>query len=287
MTTDKKFWTKVVEVMAGQKKFTTEGDEGLDIEFEIPFSDNKDPDVAEIIIYNLSDSSIEAIKRDGYIFVNAGYKEMNNTANIFTGLVERVDTKWVGVDKMTSIKATDGAEAWRKTKIKRTYPNGAKASDIMRDIAGIMGYEIVEISPKEDKVYKLGRTVTGYASDALWELANETKSKLFINKNRITIRDQEKGNDSGILLNETSGLIGRPTELKDDSGDKSDYIDYDEEKKKSDEAKKSWQVEALMDARLEPDAIIKIESKALSGMFRIVKGVYNRDFNVEMEVVEA
>ena len=273
--------------MAGQKKFTNEGKDALEIEFDIPFSNNKEPDIAEITIYNLSDSSIEQIKKDGYIMVNAGYKQLGNIANIFTGQIEEVATEWLYVDKVTKIKATDGGDAWRKIKVNKTYQKNTKASDIMRDLANAMGYEITKIEPKEDITYKLGKTITSYASTSLVQLAKDTKSKLFINKNRITIAAEDKGNNTGVLLNENSGLIGTPSMVKDETGDKNDDRDYEANKKENDKERKAWRVTSLLNPMFETDTIIKVESRTINGEYRIVRGVHNRDFNTELVVVEA
>ena len=284
---DKGYWIQQVEVLAGQKKFTNEGKDALEIEFDIPFSNNKEPDISEIIIYNLSDSSIEQIKKDGYIMVNAGYKQLGNIANIFTGQIEEVATEWLYVDKVTKIKATDGGDAWRKIKVNKTYQKNTKASDIMRDLANAMGYEITKIEPKEDITYKLGKTITSYASTSLDQLAKDTKSKLFINKNRITIAAEDKGNNTGVLLNENSGLIGTPSMVKDETGDKNDARDYEANKKENDKERKAWRVTSLLNPMFETDTIIKVESRTINGEYRIVRGVHNRDFNTELVVVEA
>lgn len=284
---DKGYWIQQVEVLAGQKKFTNDGKDALEIEFDIPFSNNKEPDIAEITIYNLSDSSIEQIKKDGYIMVNAGYKQLGNIANIFTGQIEEVATEWLYVDKVTKIKATDGGDAWRKIKVNKTYQKNTKASDIMRDLANAMGYEITKIEPKEDITYRLGKTITSYASTSLDQLAKDTKSKLFINKNRITIAAEDKGNNTGVLLNENSGLIGTPSMVKDETGDKNDARDYEANKKENDKERKAWRVTSLLNPMFETDTIIKVESRTINGEYRIVRGVHNRDFNTELVVVEA
>ena len=284
---DKGYWIQQIEVLAGQKKFTNEGKDALEIEFDIPFSNNKEPDIAEITIYNLSDSSIEQIKKDGYIMVNAGYKQLGNIANIFTGQIEEVATEWLYVDKVTKIKATDGGDAWRKIKVNKTYQKNTKASDIMRDLANAMGYEITKIEPKEDITYRLGKTITSYASTSLDQLAKDTKSKLFINKNRITIASEDKGNNTGVLLNENSGLIGTPSMVKDETGDKNGSRDYEANKKENDKERKAWRVTSLLNPMFETDTIIKVESRTINGEYRIVRGVHNRDFNTELVVVEA
>nr|DAL26890.1 MAG TPA_asm: major tail protein [Caudoviricetes sp.] len=280
------FWIRDVDVFAGGKKFESLGDNGLDIEFDINFGDSKEPDVSEITIYNLSDDSINQIKKDGYCLVNAGYKQMGNKANILTGDIEEVATEWSGVDKLTKIRVSDGGKKWRQAKISKTYREGTKASLIMLDVIGIMGYEIVEVKPKEDKVYKLGKTVNGFCSDILKMLVKDTKSKMFVNKNRIFIRDEKKGAETGFVLSPETGLIGSPTLNKNDTGDKSASVGSDKDKKNNKDEKKTWNVVSLLNPKLETDSLIEIRSRALSGKFRVKSGKHTKDFNTEIVVEE-
>ena len=280
------YWIRDVEVLAGQKKFESLGDNALEIEFDIPFSDKEEPDVSEITIYNLSDDTIAEIKRDGYIFVNAGYKELNNKGNILTGEIEDIETTWSGLDKLTKIKVSDGGKKWRTVKVNNTYQNDSKASYIMRDLCNILGYEIVAIEPKEDITYPLGKTVKGLASTALSQIVKDTKSKMFINKDRIVIRDEQIGYETGFVLNSDSGLVGIPTLNKDESGDKTDTKESEKEKKENKETKQSWKVTSLLNPRLETDSVIRVESKNLNGTFRVKSGKHTKDFNTELEVEE-
>lgn len=280
------YWIRDIEVLAGQKRFANTGDNALEIEFEIPFSDKKEPDVSEVTIYNLSDETINDIKRDGYIYVNAGYVGLDNKGNILTGEIEHVDTTWQNLDKLTKITVSDGGKMWRTAELNKTYAEGTMASFIMRDLLNVMGYEIVVIEPKDDISYPLGRTITGSASKALTQLIADTNSKFFVNKNRAVVRAQDIGYVTGFVLNADTGLIGTPTLNKDESGDKTSDVDRKKSKKKNKETKKTWTVVSLLNPRLETDSVIKVESKVLNGTFRVVSGKHTKDFNTEMIVEE-
>lgn len=281
------YWIRDIDVLAGGKKFQSLGDNALEIDFDISFNDKEEPDVSEVNIYNLSENSINEIKKQGYCIVNAGYREIGNKACVVSGDIEDVTTDWEGLDKVTKIKVSDGGKEWRKAKLNKTYAEGTKASLIMRDLCGVLGYEIVEISPKKDVVYKLGKTIKGYCSESLKDLVKDTKSKMYINKKRITIRDERKGNNIGFLLNSETGLVGNPTLNKDDSEDKTDLREYEKTKKKNTEEKKTWKVTCLLNAKIETDSIIRIESKTCSGQFRVVSGKHTKEFNTELVVEEA
>lgn len=281
------YWIRDIDVLAGGKKFQSLGENALEIDFDISFNDKEEPDVSEVTIYNLSEDSINEIKKQGYCIVNAGYREMGNKGCVVSGDIEDVSTDWEGLDKVTKIKVSDGGKEWRQAKLNKTYAEGTKASLIMQDLCGVLGYEVVEINPKEDITYKLGKTIKGYCSDSLKKLVKDTKSKMYINKKRITIRDEKKGTDIGFLLNAETGLVGNPTLNKDDSGDKTDLRSSEKEKKKNTKEKKTWKVTCLLNAKIETDSIVKIESKTCNGQFRVVSGKHTKDFNTELVVEEA
>lgn len=272
-------WIRDIDVLAGQKKFTSLENNALTIEFNIPFSDGNEPDLSEVKIYNLSDGTIADIKKDGYIFVNAGYVEENNKANILTGQIEDISTEWQNLDKITTFKISDGAKTWRNAELNKTYKENTKASYIMRDLANILSYEIVAIEPVEDKVYKLGKTIKGKASESLKQLVKDTKSKMFVNKNRIVIRGQNVGYETGFILRHNTGLIGLPVLNKDNSGDKTSDVKTDKERKNNKETKTYWTVTSLLNPRIETDSILKIESKTLNATVRVISGVHKCDAN--------
>ena len=277
------YWIRQIEVKAGGKIFESIGDNALDIDFEIPFSDKNEPDVSTISIYNLSEDSINSIEKQGNVSVSAGYRDMHNVAEVLSGQIESIKTEWKNLDKVTTITISDGAKAWRKTELNKTYQNNTKASAIMKDLCSTLGYPVSELNPKKDITYPLGKTIKGSASKSLIQLAKDTESKMFINKGRIVIRPEEVGYNSGILLNAETGLLDTPTLNENNTGDQVDSA----EGGKEEPPQKSWTVKCLLNPQIETDMIINIESRSINGAFRIKSGKHSKDFITELEVVEA
>lgn len=277
------YWIRQIEVKAGGKVFESIGDNALDIEFEIPFSDKNEPDVSTISIYNLSEDSINSIEKQGNVSVSAGYRDMHNVAEVLSGQIESIKTEWKSLDKVTTITISDGAKAWRKTELNKTYQNNTKASAIMNDLCNELGYPVSELKPKKDITYPLGKTIKGSASKSLIQLAKDTESKMFINKGRIVIRPEEVGYNSGILLNAETGLLDTPTLNENNTGDQVDSA----EGGKEEPPQKSWTVKCLLNPQIETDMIINIESRSINGAFRVKSGKHSKDFVTELEVVEA
>lgn len=266
-------WIRQVEIKAGGKTIKNYGKDALEIDFNIPFSTEKDPDVSEITIYNLSNSTINDIKSAGNILVNAGYKDLGNLANILTGEIEDVIPEWQGVDKLTKILVSDGGKSWRNVELIKTYQLGTTASYIINDLASIMGYQVVAVNPVEEITYKRGKSIKGKVSKHLRQIVEDTKSKMFINKNRLVVRDEDIGYNIGFVLNSDSGLIGSPQR-------ETEEVEKDGKKIK----KTRWRIECLLNPLLEPDGLIKVESKVLNGTFRIVSGVHMGNFTTELLV---
>ena len=281
------YWIREITVEAGGKLYESIGDNALDIEFDIPFSDKNEPDVSKITIYNLSDESIAAIKKEGTATVSAGYREMHNIAEVLSGEIEDMTTEWKDLDKVTTITISDGAKSWRKKEFNKTYKNDTKAKTIMQDLIDELGYTVEELNPKNNINYPLGKTIKGSASKSLIQLAEDTESKMFINKGRIVIRPEEKGKQTGIVLNADTGLLDTPTMNKNMTGDKIDTPDREKDKKKNEEEIPSWTVKCLLNPQIETDMIIKIESRSINGAFRVKSGKHSKDFTTELEVVEA
>ena len=264
-------WIKDIEVIAGGKVFKNLGEDRIEIDFDIPFSNKEEPDISEVNLYNLSDSTIASIKSEGFIYVNAGYQNLGNKGNVLTGKIEELETTWEGQDKITKILVSDGGKEWRNTTINKTYAADTKASYIMRELANLMGYEVADIEPKEDIEYKLGKTINGRVEAELRQLVKDTKSKMFINKNRIYIREEEKGTETGFILNFSSGLIGSPERMTEEEDGK-EIVKY--------------KVTMLLNPLVFTDSLIQVESRTLNGRFRILEGIHTKEFNTEVIIKE-
>ena len=262
-----KLWIREVNLKAGDKEFT--GDK-FDIDFRVPFSTKEEPDISEVKIFNLSQSTISSIESKAYVILNAGYK--GDVGNILSGKIESINTEWQGVDKITTIKVSDGGFEWRDTKTQKTYQAGSTAKYIMSDLASMLGLEVAEISPKKDIVYQLGKSISGSVETALKQLVKDTGSKMYVNKGRIFIRDENKGTETGFLLNSDTGLISSPEKVEEEK-DGQKVIKY--------------KVQSLLNHKISVDSLIQIESKTINGNYRVESGVHTGDFITEMIVVPA
>lgn len=259
------FWDRKVILRAGDQEFS--GDD-FDIEFTVPFSNSSTPDVAEITIYNLSNDSISSIKGKAYAHLNAGYK--GDVGSILVGNIESVETHSNGVDRVTTVTVSDGATEWRSKVVDKTYKENMKSSYMMKDLANELDLEVAVIKPKNDKTFEGGRTFSGTVGEALVDLAEDTDSKMFVDKGKLYIREEARGTSIGFVLSDDTGMVGSPeTSISDDDG----------------EELRTYNVDCLLNHKIATDSIIRIESKHVNGQFRVISGEHS-DFITSLELVE-
>jgi len=261
-----KFWKQKVELIAGGKKYTNDD---FEIDFTVEFGDSDDPDISEVIIYNLSNQTISEIKSKAGVILNAGYD--GDVGNILTGKIEKQETVWEGVDKATRLYVGDGSIEWGVKKANKTYQAGSTSKYIINDLAKQLGLEIGEIKLVKNVTYKKGRTITTQLQQALRSIVKDTGSRMFIDKGKLYVRPPSKGTVTGFLLSADTGLIESPqvTEEEDKKGKK--IIKYN--------------IRCLLNHRITTDSIIQVKSKTINGNYKVKKGKYYGDFTMEFEAI--
>jgi len=255
----------------------------LTIKFSVPFGDNEKVDTIDISVYNLKDSTINAIATNKAAILSAGYVDDNGV--IFAGTLKKKETKWEGLDKITTFKCIDCTMDYTKTVIKRTYGRNTHASLILRELARDAGLAIGDIDLPVDFIYRSGKALNGKIKFLVSEIAKDCKAKLHINKGRMYVRDRAKGDKLGLDISKETGLIDEPEEIEEEV--------KDEKKSKTKNPKKKlkgYKIKVLLNHKITTDVIIKLTSRKVNGLFRVSKGEHKGDtsgqeYYTECEVV--
>lgn len=265
-----KQYNRQAEIIIGNRSFHSDK---FDFEFEVEFDDTPNLNHASVTLYNLSHNTIRSIQKDMPIIINAGYE--GDVGGIFVGSIYNSHSVRRGVDRETTIKAVDAAEQRGKLRVNRSYKSGTRASQIIADLCSLTGVSIGALSLPEDVQYRSGKNLNGYIITLLKEIANDCGAKFNINKGLAYFTGPNEGQDVQFLFNRDRGLIGSPEP----------FVEEDEGGNEI----RGYNVEALLNHRLNADAIITIESMTANGKYRVRKGthIYSLDQMVtEMEVVE-
>ncbi len=239
----------------------------LKINFNIPFSDEPKPAECEVIIYNLSRSSSNKIKKGSTIAVTAGYQ--GDKGLLSQGKITKVSTVPSGVDKITTIHFSEGVDYADKKDVNITFKKGTSAKSIIQRIASSAGIKIYQISLPTNKIYKSGYTADSDALSVIEEVVKDCKAAIYYRRGNLIIRSIRSGDDERFTLNTNTGLISSPERLEND--------DYS-----------GWSFQSLLQHRIATASIITLKSKTANGTYRVKNGSHSYDgstFITECEVV--
>lgn len=260
----------------GQKALLSIADRVLEYpelvyEFETNFSTDSDGNTGNIKLYNLSEETIALFKKGQLFTLSAGYRD--DLGIILLGVIVSATTTWEGTEKITTAVIGDCTDRWLNVTINKTWRAGIKASEVAKDVVANLGLGTDGISIPKDITYSRGKTFSCTCKRALEELARDLGLKLHFTGGKLYLKPTEKGLTEVVVLNSDSGLMGSP-----------EKVETDREK-----PGKRCKVQSLLNYRLRSDAVVKIESKTIQGLWRIDKGKHvlnGDDFHTEMEVVK-
>jgi hypothetical protein len=232
--------------------------------FNIVRSLKQEANKAGIVIWNLTDdhrqqlASVDKIP----VSISAGY--VGRFSRIFSGTLRSARSSLDGADIVTVLETGDGEENLRSKNISKTYPKGTPIRLVIADIATALGLGIGNLNeaiasvrlPTSDTVTLSGVTVFGNAARELrfWldsvgiEWSVQDGALQLLPKND-TLKSQ------AVKLTPQTGLVGSPT--VDNKG--------------------VMKATALLIPDLEPGRSVIIESRFVSGAYRIEQVTYTGD----------
>lgn len=230
----------------------------LDIDFTIPFDDDTEANEAEILIYNLSDSTIKNIKANAKIVVTAGYKK--DTGVIFSGFISAKKTYYNNCDKITKIYALDDMNLKEKDIESVTFAAGTKASKILKYLCQRVKLPIAEFTVKRDYTYKDEETVDGGLMSNISRLAGICGVSAYILKSKIYVRPLSKGDNTRFEVSVNTGLLEiEGFEETVQNGEFTDKIS-------------GYKITCLLQHQLQTASIVTVKARGVSGTFRVKSG---------------
>jgi hypothetical protein len=259
----------------------------LDIAFKVKRTLKKEPNTAEIDIYNLHPENRRRIesRKDVRVVLEAGYARPPGVTDpayagvslIFAGDLRSARSFREGGDIVTKISSGDGEKKKQKSRIKATFPPGTSIKKVFEACARAMGVGIGNLSalqrvefPKAGAVFSGGTVLYGNAADELDGLCRSADLEWSIQNGVLQILTRgEALRDEVIVLSPSTGLIGSPTLSSDGV----------------------LHAETLMIPDLFPGRRVQVRSENVSGVFRVETCEYvgntagNGDWGVTIESI--
>lgn len=216
------------------------------IEFSVKRSTRREPNAAQIRLFNPCDESIGLIESSGAIVqLFAGYGE---PSLIFTGSIRNkkgVVVEHTPTERIVTIEAGDGEHAYQAVRFDRHYAAGTPNNTILREILGRMGLGLGPGSAAlPEHTYPNDVSFYGPASRALREVVEDAGATYSVQDgNALILVGDESTAESAVLISASTGMVGSP--------------------EKGEKGKISFS--SLLNPGIRPGRIVSIDSRRVQG----------------------
>lgn len=274
---------------------------GLQVTFDIVKDLTQKTNKCKLSIKNLNDITAKLLeKEDTICILEVGYSQDIGLRRIFIGWVTQCTTT---VDAnsgevTTSLELADGQIAIRDTVVSVSYAEAVSRQKVIEDIAKEMG---LNLKIADDCVFlpvANGFSFIGKGATCLDKICDGTGCSWSIQNNIIqVIKDgNSNGERYGYVFSAGTGLIGFPQRIitapkKTDSNTATESKKAKTNKDETKEKRAGWKITTLLQPTLNPADIIRVESKIITGWFKVETlrhvGDYNgQNWYTEMEIIE-
>lgn len=278
------YWKQVYRIVFPKLNITFENN--LHIGFQIDKDTTKESNKAKLEIYNLSDATRKKIEvPDTEVEIYAGYEKAGGAILAFKGSVTYGFTRDAGTDCITTLDLADGTKAMRDSYCSLSYAPGTSAKTIIQRCANEMGVPVVygdDVGELES--YQNGYSYIGQADGALTEICNALGLSWSIQNNILNIiLAGGTSTNRGLVFSPQSGLVGVPERIiqAEYKSNKSNPKKTQKKKAKKEKPRKKagWKIQTLLVPSVNPADMVKVESKWITGWFRVEKVSHRGDYN--------
>lgn len=251
----------------------------LHVEFRIAKSITKEPNKAEIKVYNLTASQRGELEKNRNrmgslanpikLEFEAGYKD--KTSVIFSGNIRTIYSERQGADIITTFASADGIAQVRLARVSFSVKKGTGILDTVKQIAkkGDLSIGNLEKAITSASISSLGSTfpegttIDGSAYDELQRIVESAGFEVSMQNGVLQFKPQGKAVGGELLdLASDSGLIDSPTvEVNQDPG-------------KPAKGEKYVRAKALIVPGLFPGRGVRLKSEGFNGDYEVVTVEY-------------
>ena len=278
------YWKQVYRINFPKLNISFENN--LKINFTIEKDTTKESNKAKLEIYNLADATRKQIETaDNDVEIYAGYEGAGGAILCFRGTVTYGITRDVGTDCITALELADGTIALRDSYCSLSYAPGTSAKTIIQRCANEMGVPVVYgDGVGELENYKNGFSFYGQAKDALTEICDALGLSWNIQNNILNvILAGGTSTNRGLVFGKYSGLIGVPERIvqAEYKSNKTTPKKTAKKKAKKEKPRKKagWRINTLLVPSVNPADMVKVESKYITGWFRVEKVSHRGEYN--------
>lgn len=255
----------------------------LKISFSIDKDLTKQTNKSTLKIYNLSETTRKSLEKpDIKCEIFAGHKENDGVIRIFSGTVTQAHSKDNGKDVETEFELSDGQIPVRDSEFALSFAPGIAGNAVIRAIAKNMGCPVIFGEGATFGSFPNGYSFVGKGATALSNICHGSGCTWSIQNGVIqVILENGITANRGIVFAPDSGLIGSPERIIQSNykADKEPPKRKQRKKEGKDRAKKQagWKIKTLLAPTITPGDAIKIESRIITGWFKVEAIKHNGD----------
>ena len=235
----------------------------LHIAFSFQKTDKKAQNTGKISVWNLNDEHLAELNKDDCVVaLKAGYGSAMPL--IFTGLVTHVVTSPDGADRCTAMEVVDNRIEIRDTYVSLSYAGTVSTKTLIEDVGGQMGVAVTFSYNAAFYDFPNGYSYVGPGINVLTKACESSNLVWSLQNGVLQIkRPNDVMSKEVYVLSPDTGLLDIPKRVSEsnENGTK--------------DAQHGWDVEYLMNGAINVDDYVKLESKAVTGFFRV--------YSVELE----
>jgi len=261
-----RLWQRHIAVTIGTRGGEAVKFDGLRIIFQVEKTSESTANTAKISVYNLSGKGRALVEKEkAIVILEVGYGD--SIEQLFYGDVTRAYISRQGPDWVTTMECGDGSQALRSVHIDKSYAPGTDLKQVIRDVAQsiVDKGEVVMgslLGIESDKAQG-GISLSGRSKTILDELTAKQGLEWSVQDNVLQILP--KNQDSGlqaVLLTPETGLVGSPVKREVEGG-------------------LGVEFKALIQPRLVPGRLVRIESREVEGDYKLVEVKFAGDTHAD------
>lgn len=241
----------------------------LDLAFKVTRSAAREPNAAEIRVWNLSRDTRAAVERGSLVLLRAGYED---PPTLFRGDIRRAFTVREGPDYVTTIVARDGGRAYSEARFARSYAAGTRCATVLRDVIEAMEIGTGNLDEFESaftlrngaSTFVDGYVAAGPARRTVNDLARAAGLRWSVQAGALQLQVRGQPLQTrAVVLAADSGLVESPT--------------WDDVGQRTSGRRGVCQAKTLIQPGLDPGRRVRLEADLVSGDFEVRKSVATGD----------
>lgn len=245
----------------------------LRVTFKVKKTLAKEPNTAEVVIYNLSEQTRSALQGPARrVVLSAGYEE--TLAAIFVGDARDCDSVPEGPTWQTTLQLGDGERAYRHGRVNESFRAGVSVASVLQKIAdemGLDGSRIGGVPELRGRQYVSGYAARGRSSRELDRILKGFGLEWSIQDGQLQVLAPQAATAEVVVeLTPETGLVGSPT-LNTPEGAGRYVSAFTGEVTSTGTGKPTLRATSLLQPEIRPGRRVRVDSEetGISGLFRV------------------